>query len=92
MSASNENNLPTLTLVPAPGATAPALELDSIGTDLIDEVTLAVRLGVSRSTLQSWRYAGRGPRFIKLGRLVRYRNSDVGAYLAANTRGEAAQR
>jgi excisionase family DNA binding protein len=51
---------------------------------------LAARLGVSRSTLQSWRYAGRGPRFIKLGRLVRYRSTDVDAYLQANTRGKVA--
>jgi excisionase family DNA binding protein len=64
--------------------------MPDIGTDLIDEVALAVRLGVSRSTLQSWRYAGRGPRFIKLGRLVRYRNADIDAYLTAQTRGKVA--
>lgn len=58
--------------------------------EFIDESALAARLGVSRSTLQSWRYAGRGPRFIKLGRLVRYRSSDVDAYLQANTRGKVA--
>lgn len=90
MHASNENTSPTLTLVPAPASSRPALEVNAIGTDLIDEVTLAVRLGVSRSTLQSWRYAGRGPRFIKLGRLVRYRNADIDAYLKAQTRGKVA--
>jgi predicted DNA-binding transcriptional regulator AlpA len=87
MHASNENSSPTLTLVPAPAASRPALEVNAIGTDLIDEVMLA---GVSRSTLQSWRYAGRGPRFIKLGRLVRYRNADIDSYLAAQTRGKVA--
>ena len=76
MTASNENDPPNLTVAQP--------------TELIDEVTLAARLGVSRSTLQSWRYAGRGPRFIKLGRMVRYRNSDVDAYLHANTRGKVA--
>lgn len=50
---------------------------ESIAREFIDEPALAARLGVSRSTLQSWRYAGRGPRFIKLGRLVRYRSTDV---------------
>ncbi len=89
MHASNENSSPNLTIVPSP-APMPRLDPSSIGSDLIDEVALAVRLGVSRSTLQSWRYAGRGPRFIKLGRLVRYRNADVDAFLQAHTRGKVA--
>ncbi|MCX5748069.1 MAG: helix-turn-helix domain-containing protein [Proteobacteria bacterium] len=55
--------------------------------ELIDEAMLAERLSVSRSTLQSWRYSGRGPRWIKLGRLIRYRMVDVSAFLAANTHG-----
>lgn len=85
MSESNENQPPNLTIVRSPEA-----EPTSRTSDLIDEPTLAARLGVSRSTLQSWRYAGRGPRFIKLGRMVRYRKADVDAYLYANTRGTAA--
>ncbi len=89
MHASNENSSPNLRLVPAEPQTPP-LDPIAIGTDLIDEVELAVRLGVSRSTLQSWRYTARGPRFIKLGRLVRYRNADVDAYLQAQTRGKVA--
>jgi excisionase family DNA binding protein len=89
MSASNENSSPYLRLVSSEPR-APKLEVPDIGTDLIDEVELAVRLGVSRSTLQSWRYEGRGPRFIKLGRLVRYRNADIDAYLKAQTRGKVA--
>jgi predicted DNA-binding transcriptional regulator AlpA len=85
MSASNENDQPTLAIV---SAAEPAR--DQVPSELIDEATLASRLGVSRSTLQSWRYTGRGPRFIKLGRMVRYRNADIDAYLRANTRGRVA--
>jgi predicted DNA-binding transcriptional regulator AlpA len=59
-----------------------------IPSDLIDEIVLAARLGVSRSTLQSWRYTSRGPRYIKVGRLVRYRNADVEAFLRANSCGQ----
>lgn len=88
MHPSNENSSPNLTIVRPPVLST--FDVSAIGTDLIDEVALAVRLGVSRSTLQSWRYAGRGPRFIKLGRLIRYRNADVDAYLQAHTRGKAA--
>jgi len=57
---------------------------------LIDEPALATKLGVSRSTLQSWRYNGRGPRYIKLGRMVRYRTADVDEFLRDNTHGNVA--
>jgi predicted DNA-binding transcriptional regulator AlpA len=59
----------------------------SNGSELLDETKLAVKLNVSRATLQSWRYAGKGPRYIKIGRLIRYRAADVDAYLRAQTRG-----
>jgi predicted DNA-binding transcriptional regulator AlpA len=59
----------------------------SNGSDLLDEAKLAARLDLSRATLQNWRYAGKGPRYIKIGRLIRYRNPDVDAYLKAQTRG-----
>jgi len=86
MAASNENGPPNLKIVREASP-----DLDATGLHhLIDEVALAARLGVSRSTLQSWRYSGRGPRFIKLGRMVRYRLADVDAYLSANTHGNVA--
>jgi len=34
-------------------------------------------LGVSHRTLEDWRNRGGGPRFIHLGRLVRYRAADL---------------
>ena len=86
MPASDENP-PVLTVVGAPEP-----QPTRVTTDLIDEPTLAARLGVSRSTLQSWRYAGRGPRYIKLGRMVRYRNADVDAYLVRTRADESRDR
>src|SRR5262245_48536108 len=87
MSGSKEHETPHLTIV---ASTVEAEPRSMSAGDLIDEPALAARLGVSRSTLQSWRYAGRGPRYIKLGRMIRYRNDDVDAYLRANTRGKVA--
>lgn len=78
----NNDNAPTLSIVPA----APPLDV----SELMDERALAIKLGVSRSTLQSWRYAARGPRYLKIGRLVRYRCGDVEAFLIASARGQAA--
>ena len=46
---------------------------------------LSSRLGIPDSTLAQWRYVGRGPRFIKVGRHVRYRAEDVDAWLEAQT-------
>ena len=86
MAASNENGPPNLTIV---RESSPDVETPDV-KHLIDEGALASRLGVSRSTLQSWRYTGRGPRFIKLGRMVRYRVADVDAYLNSNTHGNVA--
>ena len=44
-------------------------------------------LNVSIRTLQAWRLRGGGPRFARLGggRAVRYRNSDLAAYIEART-------
>ena len=38
--------------------------------------------GLADSTLEQWRLKGKGPKFIRLGRLVRYRLSDVNAYIS----------
>ena len=46
----------------------------------LTDVEVAVRLGVSRFTVRSWRLKGVGPRFLKMGRAVRYRCQDVDEY------------
>jgi excisionase family DNA binding protein len=46
----------------------------------LTEVEVATRLGVSRFTVRSWRLKGVGPRFMKMGRAVRYRPQDVDEY------------
>ncbi|WP_306253769.1 helix-turn-helix domain-containing protein [Parvularcula sp. IMCC14364] len=38
-------------------------------------------LGMKASTLNRWRCSGVGPRFLKVGRLIKYRKSDLDAYL-----------
>jgi predicted DNA-binding transcriptional regulator AlpA len=53
--------------------------LDLLLTDRdVEKIT-----GRARSTLQKDRVVGTGIPFIRVGRLVRYRQSDVTAYLAA---------
>jgi hypothetical protein len=48
---------------------------------LMDETVLAQQLNVTVHALRRWRTEGRPPRFIKIGRLVRYRPEDVAAWL-----------
>jgi excisionase family DNA binding protein len=42
-------------------------------------------LGVHHNTLCKWRIRGIGPRFIKAGTTVRYRRSDIEAWLQSRT-------
>ena len=48
---------------------------------VLSETELAQLWGVSAKTLQRWRTEGRGPRGIRVGRHVRFRRTDVDAWL-----------
>jgi hypothetical protein len=45
------------------------------------EAALALRL--SERTLERWRVAGIGPRFVRLNHSIRYRQEDLAAHVAA---------
>lgn len=53
--------------------------------DLLDVGEAARLLHLKPSTLNSWRVYGKGPRFVRLGRAVRYNKNDLAAYVAART-------
>jgi excisionase family DNA binding protein len=48
--------------------------------------TVAELLRLTRNTLEKWRVRGEGPPFVKLGGAVRYRRSDVLAWIEENTK------
>ena len=48
---------------------------------MLDQNDLALVLKVSPKTLEYWRCKGIGPRFIKVGKLARYLDSDVRAFI-----------
>lgn len=50
--------------------------------ELLDTERVAKVCGLSEVTLRRWRMTGEGPRFIRLGRAIRYRRADLDAYLA----------
>lgn len=43
----------------------------------VTERQVAEQLGLSVATLRAWRHRGKGPRFLRFGRSVRYLPSDV---------------
>jgi predicted DNA-binding transcriptional regulator AlpA len=49
---------------------------------LLSNCEAAAFLGVSPDTLPRWRWSGIGPSYLKIGRSVKYRLSDLEAYLA----------
>jgi len=51
-----------------------------LSTPAVAEIT-----GLSQVTLRRWRTTGGGPRFVRLGRAVRYRSDDVNAFVEART-------
>ena len=53
---------------------------------LLNTDEVAKLVGLHSVTLAEWRTQGRGPRWVKLGRKVRYRPRDVEAWLDQNER------
>jgi predicted DNA-binding transcriptional regulator AlpA len=49
----------------------------------LTETEAAALIGVKRNTLAVWRMQGRGPKFRKVGRSVRYSPSEIDRYLAS---------
>jgi len=47
---------------------------------LLTPQALISRWSINNRTLVNWRCEGRGPKYIKLGRRIRYRLEDVEAY------------
>ena len=57
--------------------------METVMTVLLTEEQAAERLHVQTSTLQAWRVSGQGPKFVKVGRLVRYAEVDIESYIEA---------
>jgi predicted DNA-binding transcriptional regulator AlpA len=56
----------------------------SEATRALPEREVAELLGLSVATLRAWRHRGKGPRFLRLGRSVRYLPADVADFVRAS--------
>jgi hypothetical protein len=52
----------------------------------------AKRVGVRPRTMEQWRWLGRGPKFLKVGGVVRYDDEDLDAFLAGCVRTSTSDR
>jgi predicted DNA-binding transcriptional regulator AlpA len=50
----------------------------------LKEVEAAKVLNMNKQTLANWRYQGRGPAYIKLGKAVRYQYADIEKFITEN--------
>ncbi len=55
-------------------------------SQLIKSPDAATLLCISPITLRKWRWEGKGPKFIKVGRKVAYRKSDIDEFIEAQVR------
>jgi excisionase family DNA binding protein len=53
-------------------------------TTALTERQVAEQLRLSVATLRAWRHRGKGPRFLRLGRSVRYLPADVDEFVRAS--------
>ena len=53
---------------------------------VVGETEAAAILGLSVKTLRRWRWAGKKPRFLKLGAAVRYERAELAAFIEAGRR------
>jgi predicted DNA-binding transcriptional regulator AlpA len=81
------NSVPTINQ-PRPAASAIDSQHEAIHDEarLLTEHEVANLLTLSIKTVRNWRLSGFGPPHLKLGRLVRYRVSDVKAWLKTRER------
>jgi hypothetical protein len=81
--------------MPARGSAIKKLELE--GNEHLLEALLttdeaAKILRCSRASLNKWRLRGTGPRFIYIGRRVRYRRADLADFIVSSTRNSTSDR
>jgi predicted DNA-binding transcriptional regulator AlpA len=59
---------------------------------ILDQKRVASLLGISTRTLERYRVSGTGPRYVKLGKLVRYLKTDIDAWIQQNLSGSTSER
>jgi predicted DNA-binding transcriptional regulator AlpA len=75
----------------APTNVAMKTETHRSNTVILTTPQAALYLGLAVSTLNKWRCFGAGPKFLKLGRAVRYRREDLDSFLMSRQLGSTSE-
>jgi hypothetical protein len=57
-----------------------------MGHKLMTTKEAAMEMGMKPGTLEVWRVYGKGPKYLKLGRLVKYRLADLESFLESSAK------
>lgn len=60
--------------------------------EMVTTEQAAAMLNLKKNTLELWRLRGTGPAYVKLGRAVRYRLSDLESYIESQVRHNTSER
>lgn len=63
-----------------------------IEEQLIDQRAMSRMIGITTKTAETWRTRGFGPKFVKIGSLVKYRKSDISAWVDRRTVNSTSQK
>lgn len=66
--------------------------MDEGNDPLVPPNELAAEISQTEKNLAQWRWSGRGPRYVKIGRAVFYRRSAIQMWLSAQEREPGAKR
>ena len=58
---------------------------------LLDTPGAAEYIGVQPCTMEAWRSRGGGPKYVKVGRLVKYREADLAAFIESRVRSNTSE-
>ncbi|MCP4102003.1 MAG: helix-turn-helix domain-containing protein [Lentisphaerae bacterium] len=53
--------------------------------EFLNTIEVAEKLGVSEATLRGWRVVSKGPKYVKLGRWVRYSEKTIANWIESQT-------
>lgn len=81
-----EQSLKWEDILALPAPELPKSDVDPEKTRLVDEHVAAEYLGTPVTTLRTWRFHMVGPKYYKMGRLVRYKMCDLDDFLAADSK------
>lgn len=53
----------------------------TVSDDFLSPAQVSELTGIAKSTLADWRAQDRGPEFVRMGKAIRYRRSDIDAWI-----------